>query len=142
VAQLGKEDIDAVGRDFKRMDEGQLALMDYDCTPESIFRAAERVNREGGWKHLAFVSNILNNCDVMELGAAAVVAETPKPLAQQQAKAAQPRKKKAMSGYNCYMKACATKKPFKQCLSEKGWKPLSDVDKGRWNDLAKDGCEL
>ena len=50
--------------------------------------------------------------------------------------------KRAMSGYNCYMKKCASKpgKNFPTCLTEKGWAKLSATEKAKYNKLAKAGC--
>ena len=50
------------------------------------------------------------------------------------------KKKRGMSGYNCLIKECAKKKPFKDCLQEKGWSKLNQEAKDNWNYQAKEGC--
>ena len=53
------------------------------------------------------------------------------------------RKKKgerAISGYNCYMKKCAESKDFRTCLTERGWATLSETEKDKYRQMAKEGC--
>lgn len=51
--------------------------------------------------------------------------------------------KRKMSGYNCFMKTCASQpnKDFQQCLTEKGWANLSDSEKEKYNKMAQEGCD-
>lgn len=52
-------------------------------------------------------------------------------------------KKRCPSGYNRYIQKCAKKTgDFKGCLMEKGWSKLSDNEKGNWNDIAKEQCDI
>ena len=48
--------------------------------------------------------------------------------------------KRAMSGYNCFMKQCAKDKSFQSCLTDKGWAKLGDEQKNKYNNMAKEGC--
>lgn len=53
------------------------------------------------------------------------------------------KQKRAMSGYNCYMKDCAKKSgSFQTCLTQKGWAKLSDSDKQKFNHMATEGCNI
>ncbi|KKN34020.1 hypothetical protein LCGC14_0797810 [marine sediment metagenome] len=53
------------------------------------------------------------------------------------------KQKRAMSGYNCYMKECAKKSgSFQSCLTQKGWAKLSENEKQNYNNMATEGCQL
>lgn len=52
------------------------------------------------------------------------------------------KEKRAISGYNCYMKECAKSKAFQECLTERGWAKLSEPDKTKYNNMASNGCNL
>jgi len=52
-----------------------------------------------------------------------------------------PKEKRAMTGYNCYMKICAKNSGnFGKCLTDKGWGKLTDNEKENYNKMAVDGC--
>lgn len=54
-----------------------------------------------------------------------------------------PKGKRAMSGYNCFMRECGIKtKDFKGCLTAKGWSKLPDNEKAKYNKWAKEGCNI
>lgn len=51
------------------------------------------------------------------------------------------RKKRPMSGYNCFIRVSVKKgEPFKKVVKAKTWSTFSDKQKSTWNHLAKEGC--
>ena len=58
------------------------------------------------------------------------------------------RKKRCPSGYNLYIKDCYErsgekgKEGFSKCLTNKGWSKLSDKEKEKWNEKARDMCDV
>ena len=53
------------------------------------------------------------------------------------------KKKRQMSGYNCYMKECAKDTgDFGGCLAAKGWSKLSDKEKKEYGKRAIEGCNI
>lgn len=52
------------------------------------------------------------------------------------------KKKRALSGWNCYLKKCAaTGMPFQECMKDSARKEKEYIPKkDYWSDLAKKGC--
>jgi len=49
--------------------------------------------------------------------------------------------KRCATGYNLYTKDCYDKTGnFGKCLTDRGWAKLSDKEKGKFNDIAKEQC--
>jgi len=89
------------------------------CKPQTIVDSIEAIDNNAD--KVAYVTNMLKTCTISK-----------------------PTKKKAkrkMSGYNCYLRHCAIEKSFPECLKERGWAKLSDKDKDKYKELAKEGCQ-
>ena len=54
------------------------------------------------------------------------------------------KKKRCATGYNLFLKSCSKETgDFKGCLMDKGWKnKLSDKEREKWNDTAKEQCDV
>lgn len=91
------------------------------CKPQTIVDTIEAIDNNED--KIAYVSNVLKTCAI------------PKPT-KKKVKA-----KRKMSGYNCYLRHCAVKKSFPECLKERGWAKLSDKDKDKYKEFAKEGCQ-
>ena len=67
--------------------------------------------------------------------------EKTKPKATRRKK---PKKKRQMSGYNCFLKVCAKTpdKSFQECLKAKGWKKLDEAQNNEYREMARQGCTL
>ena len=50
------------------------------------------------------------------------------------------KKKRCASGYNLYIKSCTRDKEFSECIKSGDWKGLSDKEKTKWNNIAKEQC--
>ena len=48
-------------------------------------------------------------------------------------------KKRAMSGYNCFVRVMS-KKGNKNVIKSRSWSQLEDKSKAHWKNLAKEGC--
>ncbi|MEE9378847.1 MAG: hypothetical protein V3V33_12520 [Candidatus Lokiarchaeia archaeon] len=54
------------------------------------------------------------------------------------------RKKRQMSGYNCFVKNQIRKtgEPFIKVVKARTWSTFSDKQKNTWNNSAKEGCVI
>lgn len=51
-------------------------------------------------------------------------------------------KKRCATGYNLFIKSCTRDKPFGECITDGKWKGLSDKEKAKWNNIAKEQCDI
>ena len=91
------------------------------CKPQSIVDCIEAIDNNAD--KINYIKNILDSCSLIEQ--------------------APPKKrgKRAMSGYNCFIKnMVAQGQPFGSVIKSGAWKTLETKQKSHWNSLAKQGC--
>jgi len=150
MGKLTNDDLEFVGIEESELDEKELIIPEYECDKDSILEMLERTSGKGRWYMNALMHNVFNRCiiagdnkDLEDLNITEgdiggdsdfTEVETVK----------KPKKKRAMSGYNCYTKIQTKKhgKSFQEVLQEKGWSKLSDKEKEEYNKMAKEGCEV
>lgn len=89
-----------------------------ECDPKYILQTIEALQEPKN--KLEYISDTLERCAIQK---------------------APTKKKRKMSGYNCFVKVMVKKgQPFKEVVKSKAWRTLSDKNKATWKDLADEGC--
>lgn len=144
--ELTNEEIQITGKNTAHITDDERHILDYECSPKSVARLVNSVKNKASWKQTAAMFNVINNCDILPFGAAEAVAEqTQEPqsrLTQATTKKAKSKKKRKMSGWNCYLKKCSEGgMSFPECMSDKPRKSQEyEPKKDYWKELAEKGC--
>lgn len=97
----------------------KIAELKTSCEPRYILQNIEALKSKS--TQLDYLSDTLERCAIQ--------------------KAPITKKKRKMSGYNCFVKVMVKKgQPFKDVVKSKAWSTLSDKNKASWKNLADEGC--
>jgi hypothetical protein len=150
--KLTDEELQFGGRNTRHVSDDERRILDYECTPKSVARLVNSVKSEASWKQTAAMINVLNNCDIVPMGAMEALQESNGNGGQQsrvskmtsKSKKSKPKKsKRKMSGWNCYLKKCSESgMSFQDCMSDKQRKEQKYVPKkDYWKEQAENGCK-
>ena len=90
-----------------------------NCDPKYILQNLEATKNKAS--KLDFITDTLERC---------AIATTPST-----------KKKRGMTGYNCYIRVSVKKgQKFKEVVKSKSWSQLPEKSKETWKSLAKEGC--
>lgn len=88
------------------------------CTPIYVLQNLEVIKKESD--RLDYITDTLERCSIA-------------PLIK--------RKKRQMTGYNCFVRVSVKKgQPFKKVIKSGAWSQLEPKSKEHWKHLAKEGC--
>ena len=91
-----------------------LKIAKKSCKPQNIVDGIEAIDNNAD--KLNYIQNVLDTCSLVET----------------------PKKKRGMSGYNCYIKtAVKLGENFKEVVKSKSWSQLEPKAKETWSRLAK-----
>jgi len=113
--------------------------MNEQCLPQIIIDTLEAIDNNDDKNH--YIDNILSFCNPCDRPIPAVSMEDflPKDKPAKPVKAV--KKKKKLSGYNCYVKTEVKKgRPFSEVVESRDWAGLNDKARANWNLLAKRDC--
>lgn len=108
-----------------------------ECSLQSIVDRFEAIDNNKDKKN--FLINVLDDC---------AVCPTPTPVKTKEHKTTKndkPKRKRPLTGWNCYLKWCAkkTERSFPECLTDEKLKStVYHIHKPKWNELAKQDCPL
>lgn len=138
MKELTREEVEMTGRNAQHLEKEELQIPDYECNVQSLADAIGKVKRQANWKLAGFMYNVLNNCDIIDIGMAAALNETPAQEPSRISNATnKPKKKKGkVSGYNVFIGKCMKEgKGMSSCATE--YKTLSDSQKQQLKESAK-----
>ena len=97
----------------------KIAELKPSCDPKYVLQNLNSLKKEA--TKLDYLTDTLERCAIQ--------------------KAPTTKKKRAMSGYNCFIRVAVKKgQKFKDVVKSKAWRTLSDQIKASWSNLAKEGC--